>query len=818
LLSHGDDASFPMTDEKEESRRIGTIVADRYRVDALLGRGGMGAVYRAEDLDAARSVALKILRRHLVESAEATARFQREALVGGKLTHPNCVGVTDVGSCADGAVYLTMELLEGESLGDVLQREGALPWRRALHIVRHVLEGLGHAHALGIVHRDIKPDNIFLCPRDGDSDLARVLDFGIAKLVGGAEGPAITQAGLTVGTPDYLSPEQASGGQLDGRSDLYAVSVVLFELLTGKAPFEDPDPIKVLMAHAVRPPPRLSEAAPALDLPMAVEVLLHEGLAKLPEERIATAAAYIARIDAILTPVDSATETTIDAGVGEILDGRYRLESLLGRGTMGRVYRASHLGLRRAVAIKLLEPRLVSDDTARKRFEREARMAGQLRQPNCVAVTDFGTASNGTSYLVMELADGTNLADIVANETRLSVSRALHIMRHLLAGLAHAHGLGIVHRDIKPANIVLVEDGDDRDFAKILDFGLARMFTEDDRVTATGIVLGSPTYMSPEHVVGRPLDGRADLYAVSVILFEMLAGRPPFESDEVRTLLKMQMSAPVPRIADVAPGVVVPDALEALIRRGLAKRANERPASAEAYLAEMERAAPSGSPTIELSALDSAILPVAPPPSLPPGARVASVQSRVRFDRRRGIAAAAIVGVAVVGVAIASMSGGRTSSGPPATRAMVAPDDEIEIAPSAARDVATDIANALELSRKGRGEEAASRLRELRKKRPGDAMVPFALGQVYGRLNWPKQTIDAYRDAMRMDPALRDNDTLIEDLVGLLASRSSWQLAARVIEQDLGAAALPFLSVTAERHPDGIVRGRAAKLQARLAR
>jgi len=811
-------AEYARTSVNQEPQRVGMIVGGRYRAIELLGTGGMGGVYRAEDLIGGQVVALKILRPHLEASDEANARFEREAVVGGKLDHPNCVGVADIGRCDDGAIYLGMELLRGVSLGDAmaLASEGRLPWRRALHIARHVLRGLGHAHDQGIVHRDIKPDNIFLTSRDGDPDFARVLDFGIAKLVSG-DAPAITAAGLTVGTPDYLSPEQAQGVPLDGRSDLYSLSAVLFEMLTGETPFADPELVKILMGHVSEPVPRLAAVAPDLDVPDDVEALIRDGLAKRPADRIADAAAYIARIDALLA-------TPADADLGVVLDGRYRLDALLGRGAWGRVYRGRHLAIDRAVAVKILDPLVVGDDDGRRRFEREAQAAGRLHHVNCVGVTDYGATPDGSRYLAMELADGANLEDRLHEVTRLPVRAAVHIMRHVLRGLAHAHEAGLVHRDLKPANIMLTTSGADRDFAKILDFGLARMVAGDDRITRSGVICGTPRYMAPEQVLDRQLDPRADLYAASVIFFEMLAGRTPFDHEDTTAMLEMHLRGDVPRIAEVAPGVVVPGAVEELIRRGLAKQPATRPATAEAYLAALERAMATDA-TIELSMLDPAILPVTlapapvqvrPTPTPTPTPPPTPVAPRLALTRRQRLIAGAIGAVLVVGViaAIVGGSGGK----PAASAARAAEPDElvVEMEAESAPSIDPAITAALALAKSGRGEDAVARLRELRERRPDDAQVPYALGRVYQRLGWPKPTIDSYRDAARLDAALREDPQLIRDLVALLASRSAWQAAARVLVDDVGAPARPALEEAAAHHRDGTVRARARKLRDQL--
>jgi len=276
---------------------IGSVLDGRYRVDAVLGVGGMGRVYRAEHTGIGRAVAIKVLHSRLGGSSEAAKRFQREAMASGRLDHPNIVDVSDFGRLDDGSLYLVMEALEGESLGKRLERDKRLPWPEALAIIRSVLSGLHHAHAKGVVHRDIKPDNIFLARKDGEH-VVKILDFGIAKLyAGNADDPATTRAGLTVGTPAYLSPEQAVGGTITPASDLYSTSIVLYEMLTGRAPFIDEDPLAMLTAHVSKDPPRFAEIAPDLDLPPGIEAVINHGLEKVQAERIGSAVEYMQQLD-----------------------------------------------------------------------------------------------------------------------------------------------------------------------------------------------------------------------------------------------------------------------------------------------------------------------------------------------------------------------------------------------------------------------------------------------------------------------------------------------------------------------------------------
>jgi len=252
----------------------------------------MGCVYLGEHIGIGKTVAIKVLHAQLGRSKEATQRFQREAMASGRLDHPNIVSVSDFGVLADGSLYLVMEALEGEPLGTRLVRDKRIPWQEALAITRGVLAGLRHAHDRGVVHRDIKPDNIFLARKD-DDQIVKILDFGIAKLyAGNADDPATTRAGLTVGTPAYLSPEQAVGGAITPASDLYSMSVVLYEMVAGRAPYEDSDPLQMLTAHVSREPPMFAEIAPDLAIPPGIEDVVRRGLAKIAAERIGSAIEY----------------------------------------------------------------------------------------------------------------------------------------------------------------------------------------------------------------------------------------------------------------------------------------------------------------------------------------------------------------------------------------------------------------------------------------------------------------------------------------------------------------------------------------------
>jgi serine/threonine-protein kinase len=271
---------------------LGTVLGDRYRILARLGTGGMGAVYRAEHLTLKRDVAVKVLLPEMGNKEEFVRRFQREAESASRLAHINIISVTDFGRTPDGLLFLVMEYLDGEALSALIRR-GPIALPRAVAIFGQILDGLGHAHAAGIVHRDLKPDNIMLVEREGRSDVVKLLDFGIAKVTD-PEGhrEALTQAGVIFGTPEYLSPEQALGEGVDARADLYAAGVILYEMLTGRRPFESDDKVKIISMHLSHPVPGIETLDLGFALPAPVTELVMQSLEKPREHRFSSAAAF----------------------------------------------------------------------------------------------------------------------------------------------------------------------------------------------------------------------------------------------------------------------------------------------------------------------------------------------------------------------------------------------------------------------------------------------------------------------------------------------------------------------------------------------
>ena len=287
----------PATEDEEPPIAAGTVLAERYRIHDLVGRGGMGAVYRAEHLALGNTVAVKVLRASHGAHADMVRRFQREAVAASQIRHPGIVEVTDFGRTPDGRFYLAMELVEGETLARRLARLGPFPPAEAMSLVQELARALGAAHARGIYHRDIKPENVLLTP-DGSAKLA---DFGIARLTEGPRDARETAAGVIFGTPQYMSPEQAAGQRQDGRCDVYALGVLLFELLTGAPPYLGASATHVLAAHLLSPVPRLPAQGPHGPLAPALADLVGRMMAKNAAERPSTMGEVEAALEAVLT-------------------------------------------------------------------------------------------------------------------------------------------------------------------------------------------------------------------------------------------------------------------------------------------------------------------------------------------------------------------------------------------------------------------------------------------------------------------------------------------------------------------------------------
>ncbi|HEY0189952.1 MAG TPA: serine/threonine-protein kinase, partial [Kofleriaceae bacterium] len=325
--------------------------------------------------------------------------------------------------------------------------------------------------------------------------------------------------------------------------------------------------------------------------------------------------------------------------IGVELDGRYRLDAVLGEGGMGSVFRATQLAMDRKVAVKLLKPHLTTDDTALQRFAREARATQKVDSPHAVKVLDFGVTPHRDYYMVLEYLDGRTVQRELEVDGPFAPARVVHIARHALAALDVAHRSGLVHRDVKPDNLLLMRVGGDGDYTKVLDFGVAKLMqgaaAEQLALTAAGMVFGTPEFMSPEQACGQPLDGRSDLYSLAATMFAMLTGQGLFEGQSAIEWLTHHARTPAPRLAMVKPELVAYPELDDLLQRCFAKSRDQRPATAAELahkLAALEptlRRPPGAAPAV------TAQVPAAP--VTPPTGRMAPVHSSSYFRALEGV-------------------------------------------------------------------------------------------------------------------------------------------------------------------------------------
>ncbi|MEO8705469.1 MAG: protein kinase [Kofleriaceae bacterium] len=295
---------------------IGFVLADKYRIVRQIGRGGMGVVYEAQHIQLGKRVAIKLMLEKYQDDTEAIARFQREAVAASRIGNPHIIDVSDVGVGHDGRSFVVMELLNGLPLSQVREMTGPMPPWRAVSIMRQVLRAVGAAHAKGIIHRDLKPDNIFLIGQDDQHDFVKLLDFGISKVLDLDEQIAftkLTHTGVVMGTPLYMAPEQAQGLPVGAGADIYACGAILYELLSGRPPFEGQTYAVLVAKLLTAEPDHLASLRPGL--PLALVNAVHRALAKEPQDRFATAELFAASLPGERTPSQIELAGTLDSGL-----------------------------------------------------------------------------------------------------------------------------------------------------------------------------------------------------------------------------------------------------------------------------------------------------------------------------------------------------------------------------------------------------------------------------------------------------------------------------------------------------------------------
>ncbi|HEY1015973.1 MAG TPA: serine/threonine-protein kinase, partial [Herpetosiphonaceae bacterium] len=546
-----------------------------FRIERVIGRGGMGQIYAGMDVKLERPVAIKVIdTRHRGDPGYAE-RFIREARAIAAWRHENIIQIFYADD-QDGLYYFVMELIDGEDLGQLIARharEGRLiEQREVVRIGRALAGALDYAHGKGVIHRDVKPSNVMVA---GDGRVV-LMDFGLA--LDAQQG----SVGEVFGSSRYIAPEQARrSSDAVPQSDLYALGVVLYELLTGAVPFDDPSPTSVALQHLTLPPPPPRQVNPSLSV--AIEEVVLKALAKTPGERYASGAELIDALERAVLIGQSQPLVSSDNLIGQQL-GDYQIEGMLGRGGMAHIYRGRDSSLKRQVAIKVIDTPFRQDAEYVGRFQREAQAIASLEHPNIVRLYQYGEAQ-GVLYIAMEFVDGTNLEELLRRhrlgEQRLSNSAILRLLREICSALDYAHGKGVIHRDVKPSNVMVAGDGR----AVLTDFGLALIASEGTR----GEIFGSPHYVAPEQAISSASAvGQSDLYSVGVILYELFAGRVPFDGADAMAIAMQHMTDPPPPPRELEPGISAE--LEQALLKMLAKDPAERYPTGAALASVVEHA------------------------------------------------------------------------------------------------------------------------------------------------------------------------------------------------------------------------------------
>jgi serine/threonine protein kinase len=544
---------------------IGQILDGRYEILAPLAEGGMGAVYRARRLLLGDEVAIKIVRADHAGPGPVE-RFMRESRACARLRHPNIVSILDFNADQPDRPFLVMELLNGRSIKEEIGERGRLSLDDVQAIVPPLCAALHLAHRHGIVHRDLKPANIVAHEFAPGERVYKIVDFGLANIRESADETRLTGAHQFVGTIAYASPEQLTGGTVDGRSDIYSLGAVVFEMLTGRVPFEGEGAMAVVTGHLTAPAPR--PGAIRADLPAWVDLAIGRALVKSPDDRWQD----IAEFGRLFAVGDGRRTTTTGPAIARTgLAGTYEVGERLGPGRLGSdVYRGVHRALGHPVAIRLLRRAGRKNwDGARARFLREAKTL-QLAHPSIIQVRDYGEEGD-LVYVVTDFIEGRSLREILNGAGAMPWPRLLPLLSQLVDAARALHRRGGLLCGLSP-DIVRVTADEDGERLMISTSGIWEAqdllaTLHDETLRGSGLADAELRYVAPELLTGRTADVRSDIFTMGVLAYEMATATLPYDGRSMPELLgAMLRGTPAdPRTIQAA----IPDAAAAALLRAL---------------------------------------------------------------------------------------------------------------------------------------------------------------------------------------------------------------------------------------------------------
>jgi serine/threonine protein kinase len=513
----------------------GQIVDGRYEILSLIASGAMGSVYRARRVLLRDEVAIKVIR---ADDATPTVRdrFVRESRAAASLHHPNIVGILDFHVDASRTPFLVMELLNGPSVKDEIAQRGRLEVDDVRRIVPPLCNALELAHRGGIVHRDLKPANIVRHDFPGGDQVYKIVDFGIANLREATDETRLTGADQFIGTIAYASPEQLAAGTIDQRSDVYSLGVVVFEMLTGRVPFDGRDAIAIVTAHLSSPVPRPSQFRP--QLPAWVDLVVGRALEKRPADRWQSMADFGAAIAA-----GDGRPTVVSDGTPSALLATYDIQERIGPGRLGsEVFRGVHRALGHPVAIRMLRPSGPRNwDGVRGRFLREARTL-QLAHPSIIQVRDYGE-EGGLVYVVTEFILGPSLRELMAETGPIPWPRLRPLLMQLADAARALHRRNGLLCGLTPEIIRISRaTGDEEERLMISTAGIWQgqdllATLQEQTLRGLGLADEELRYIAPELLTGQAADLRSDVFTMGVLGYEMATGMLPYDAVSMPALL-----------------------------------------------------------------------------------------------------------------------------------------------------------------------------------------------------------------------------------------------------------------------------------------